>query len=164
MRQLLPLFLVPAVLTLSACGADQPEPTDQGHRNVVVRVMKPEPMSVDIRLPVVLYPFRELELRASAGGRIVSMPYEEGDIVPASVLPDSRWIDESAFVAASNPASEDSIALRHLRHLADVRCFARIDSAQLVQGVRELQAEHDQAVRDLIRLEGYPQTTGAQLD
>jgi RND family efflux transporter MFP subunit len=43
-------------------------------------------------------------------------------------------------------------------------CFARIDDAALTQTFRESQANYDQAVRDLQRLEDYKETTGSQLD
>ena len=164
------ILMLSLPLLVAACGAgDNAAPeTPQQVRNVVVQVANPQPLNVTIKLPVVIMPREELDLRAAAPGKIVELPYAEGDIVPAGRLPAAEWLEVDEFLArqpegAAKP-TVDQIALRNLRHLDGVVCFVRIDSSQLRESFREAQASYDQAVRDLRRTEEYPQSTGAQLD
>ncbi|MCA8914907.1 MAG: efflux RND transporter periplasmic adaptor subunit [Planctomycetes bacterium] len=157
-------------LLLVACGKDgAPEVNETRQiRNVVVQLVKPQQLDVKIKLPVMIRPREELVLRAAAPGMIVELPYDEGEVVPASSMPTAQWLEVDEFLAmqpegAPKP-TEELLAFRNLRHLAGVACFARIDSSQLRESFREAQANYDQAVRDLKRAQDYPDTTGAQLD
>jgi RND family efflux transporter MFP subunit len=161
------LFLLP--LLIAACGPQIPPDPESGPavRNVVAKAIEPQLLEVKVKLPVVTRPVEEVELRAAGAGRIIWMPYDKGDAVKASNVPEATWAEVEEFVAAapagSNP-SDEQIALRHLAHLKDLPCFARIDDAALTQTFREAQASYDQAVRDLKRLQEYKETTGSQLD
>lgn len=156
-------------LLLAACGASAPPEVSDAKpsRNVVVRLVKPQPLAVQIKLPVVVRPKEELELRAAAQGVIRNLAYDKGDTVPASKLPQRRWLEVSEFLAAQpggGQPTQEQVVFRNLAHLQGFQCFARIDDSQLLQSFREAQESYDQAVRDLKRTEEYPQSTGSQLD
>lgn len=164
------ILMLALPLLVAACGnSGAPEVSESKQiRNVVVQLVKPQKLDVKIKLPVVIRPREELVLRAAVPGNIIALPYDEGEVVPASAMPEAKWLEVDEYLAtlpADAPApTEDELVFRNLRHLKDVTCFARIDSAQLRESFREAQANYDQAVRDLKRAQDYPQTTGAQLD
>lgn len=157
-------------LLLAACAPEQPpeDTSATGRRSVVVQLVQPQALEVAIKLPVVVQPKHTIELRAASPGKISSLSFVEGAVVPASGLPEANWLEVDAFLASlpegAPPPTEDEIVFRNLRHLNGFDCFARIDDTQLRQNFREAQANYDQAVRDLRRTEEYPQSTGAQLD
>ncbi len=162
-------FLIALPLLAAACGPQLPPEPETGPaiRNVVAKPIEPKPLEVKVKLPVVTRPVEEVELRAAAGGKITWLPFDKGDKVEASKVPEATWRSVEEFTAAApegaNPTDEQ-VALRNMAHLKDVPCFARIDDTALVQTFREAQANYDQAVRDLKRLEDYKETTGSQLD
>lgn len=157
-------------LLVAACGPETPEDGTGGAsaRSVVVQLVQPQPLEVQIKLPVLIQPKETLELRASASGKITALTFREGDVVPAGKVPPAGWLDIDEYLSiqpegAAKP-TEDQIVLRNLNHLAGFQCFARTDDSQLRQQFREAQANYDQATRDLKRTEDYPQSTGSQLD
>ncbi|MCB9934464.1 MAG: efflux RND transporter periplasmic adaptor subunit [Planctomycetes bacterium] len=156
-------------ILLAACGpGGPPEVSDAKQaRNVVVRLVKPQPIEVKISLPVVIRPHEEVELRAAAPGVIRTLAYDEGDTIPETRVPARTWLEAADFLAAQPEGvapTQEQLVFRNLRHLEGFASFARIDDSQLLQGFREAQESYDQAVRDLKRTEEYPQSTGAQLD
>jgi RND family efflux transporter MFP subunit len=165
MRRLALLF-VP--LLFAACQPPMPNTPQDGTvvRSVIVREIKPQLLDVRIKLPVTIRARETVELRAGAAGTIISLPYEKGDIVPASKLPEPVWHEVDEYIAAAGEKTPDAdqVALRNLEYLKGFECFARIDTSQTVENLRDAQASYDQAVRDLKRVEDYPQSTGAQLD
>lgn len=168
------ISLIPALLAgglaLAGCGggeAQAPAPA-QPRRSVVTQLAKPELLELKVKLPVLLKPFEEVQLRATAGGTLLALPWEEGALVPASAVPEGSWLDADEFVqqekTAGRAPTEDEIVLRNLRHLAGVKPFARVDDRQLVQSFREAQLQYDAAVRALHRTQRYPDSTEAQID
>ena len=158
------------ILLIAACtppGADNSEEPIQAVRSVVAQPVEPQQLDVTIKFPVVIRPIDTYELRAPMSGTIQHMKYERGDIVLASALPASTWIEPTRS-GEDQPSeadmSDEKIALRNLQHLEGFECFARIDSTQLKENFWEAQVSYDQAVRDLKRTEDYAQSTGAQLD
>jgi membrane fusion protein, multidrug efflux system len=168
MRFFIPLLALP--LLLAACAPQLPEAPsgERAKRNVVAKPVTPGLLEVKIKLPVVTRPVESVELRASAAGVIVDMPYDKGDRVEASKVPDAKWFEEStysAIVAANgHKPTDETLGLRNMRHIEDATYFARIEDGALVQTLIEAQANYDQAVRDLTRLQEYRDTTGSQLD
>jgi RND family efflux transporter MFP subunit len=164
------ICLLTLPLLLAACGPKPPELTEGANptRNVVVQLVKPQPLNVKIKLPVVIEPKETLELRAAAPGKITALSFKEGDTIPASKVPAAKWLDVDEYLAAlpegSPKPTDDEIVFRNLEYLKGFKCFARIDDSQLKQNFREAQASYDQAVRDLQRAEDYKESTPAQLD
>jgi RND family efflux transporter MFP subunit len=161
--------LAALTLLLAACGPGAPPDAGDARpaRNVVVRLVKPQPLEVKIKLPVVVRPKEELELRAAAQGVIRELAYDRGDRIPASSLPQRRWLEVGEYLAQQPEGvtpTREQLVFRNLAHLQGFACFARVDDSQLLAGFREAQENYDQAMRDLKRTEEYPQSTGAQLD
>ncbi|MBK8207112.1 MAG: efflux RND transporter periplasmic adaptor subunit [Planctomycetes bacterium] len=161
------VLLLALPLVVAACGPQAPPTSANGptRRNVVAKAIVLQPLEVKIKLPVVTRAVEEVELRATMPGNIVDMPFDKGDKVEASSVPPGIWEEAQDYInRRSMIPTEDEIALRNLEHLKGVKSFALIDDAALVQAFREAQSMYDQAVRDLQRLQGYPDTTGSQLD
>lgn len=157
-------------LALGACQGGAPsddEMSDGTVRNVVARIAEPQHLEVSIKLPVVIRPQDEYELRSAVAGSITALPYEEGDTIPAGRIPEATWLEADEFIEAYAGEEEPTareIQLRNIAHLNNVETFARINDRQLLQSLREAQQNYDQAVRDLRRTEDYPESTGAELD
>jgi RND family efflux transporter MFP subunit len=162
-------ILIALPLLAAACGPQMPHEPETGPaiRNVVAKPIEPKPLDLKVKLPVVTRPVEEVELRAAAPGKIVWLPYDKGDKIEASKVPEATWQSVEQFTGAAPEGkvpTDEEVGLRNMAHLKDVPCFARIDDNALTQTFRETQANYDQAVRDLKRLEEYKETTGSQLD
>jgi RND family efflux transporter MFP subunit len=167
MRRTFFLMLLP--LAVAACQPGMPNAPEQTKpvRSVIVREVKPQLLDIRIKLPVTIRARETVELRAAASGTIRGLPYSKGDTVPASKLPEPVWLEADEFVAGfpeGRKPTDEEIAMRNFRYLEGFQCFAQIDTSQMIEDLRESQANYDQAVRDLKRTEEYPQSTGAQLD
>ena len=153
-------------LMLAACAPPGP-PTGENAkalRNVVAQLVQPQPLSVQIKLPVNIRPLHEIELRAATGGVLTSQPFDKGDTIPASSIPEAQWLELDEFMQQHPEAAPEDAALRNMAHLTDFNAFAQTEHAQLIEALRETQSAYDQAARDLKRAQDYPQTTAAQLD
>lgn len=152
---------------LAAC-AQKPPQAEEGpvRRNVSIQLLEPKPISVTIKLPVTLRAREEIELRAAAPGVILNLPFEEGQDVPASVMPAATWLEADAFLKANPGASatDEATLLRNLAHLEGLSCFAHIDDRAARVNFREAQSQYDAASRALARVLSYKDSTEAQVD
>lgn len=159
-------------LLISACGdsSDANNGATNGvpPRNVVVKAIVPQKLNIKIKLPVLVNPTETIELRAGVPGLILNMPYNEGDVIPASEIPEFEWTDEAEYLAKLGPdtaaPSDEVLSLRNLKHLRGLDCFARIDDNQLIESFVDAQANYDSSVRTLERTKKYSASTEAQLD
>ena len=187
--------LIALPLLLAACGPKPPEGPENANpaRNVVVRLVQPQQLDVKIKLPVVIQPKDTIELRAAAAGTLVSLPYNENELVPASSLPERRAEEADGFANALKErivALDETIKLRGAKggylnqedldkfsadldamvqftvmdDLAQLKPFATIDRRMLDQQYVEAREALGKAVRDLKRTMEYKQSTGSQKD
>lgn len=164
------LSLAALALLIAACGPQEAEGPagERARRNVVAKPVAPQLLEVKIKLPVVTRPVEVVELRAATAGSIMELPYDKGDRVEASSIPEAKWYEESTYSATvadnGHKPSDEALAQRNMRHILDAKYVARIEDRALVQTLMEAQVNYDQAVRDLARLEDYREATGSQLD
>ncbi|MEE9312363.1 MAG: hypothetical protein V3V10_08125, partial [Planctomycetota bacterium] len=144
------VFSIGLALLVSACGdgADADGDSDTAPpRNVVVKLIKPQRLDIKITLPVLVNPTETIELRAAVPGVILDLPYNEGDTVPASEIPEFVWTDESEYIAGLGPDADapddEELSLRNLQYLRGLKCFSRIDDNQLVESFVDAQANYD---------------------
>ncbi|MDC1141516.1 efflux RND transporter periplasmic adaptor subunit [Planctomycetota bacterium] len=165
------MILAGLALAVTACGGGsnaEEQPNVAPPRNVVAKAITPQTLDIKIKLPVLVNPTETIELRAAVAGVIVDLPYNEGDVIPASAIPAATWTDEAAYVASRNgengAAGDEELSLRNMLHLNGLACFAKVDGKHLLQSLTETQANYDSAVRALERAKKYSATTEAQLD
>jgi RND family efflux transporter MFP subunit len=165
MRRALLWMLVP--LTLAACAPKPPE-IESGpvRRNVAVQTVEAKPVSLDIKIPVLLKAREEIELRAAASGMILELPFEEGDIVPASSVPKATWVDAEDFtkLQPDATATDEVLLQRNLAHLDGLKAFAHIDDRSARINFRDSQSQYDAATRTLNRALSYKESTEAAID
>lgn len=155
------------LLVATGCGPKPPE-IESGpvRRNVAVETVVARPVALDIKIPVLLKAREEIELRAAASGMILELPFEEGDVVPASAVPRSAWVDAEDFIKLQpeQTATDEALLQRNLAHLDGVKAFAHIEDRTARINFRDAQSQYDAATRTLNRALSYKDSTEAALD
>ena len=133
--------LLRAILLVTACSSgDSDGETTRPVRNVVTKLLRPELIEVKLKLPVLTRPRHVIELRTSYAGTITEFNFEEGQDVPASPLPST--VDD----------------------LKEIVPVARINDAELREGLVEAQLRFQRAERVLKRVQDYADSTIEELD
>jgi membrane fusion protein, multidrug efflux system len=161
------LLTAPLLLLAAACAPKPPE-IEAGpvRRNVSVETVVAKPVSLDIKIPVLLKAREEVELRATASGMILELPFEEGDVVPASAVPKSTWLDAEDFLKLQPGVTptDEALLQRNLAHLDGLKTFAHIEDRAARIDFLDAQSRYDAATRTLNRALSYKDSTEAAID
>jgi RND family efflux transporter MFP subunit len=156
-----------SALVLAGCMPEMPEiPNEPVRRNVAVELVKPQLIEIPVKLPVNIKPREVIELRAKLAGTLISLPFEESNVVPASELPASTWIELDEFTKANPGVAplDEACMFRNLKHLEGLKPFALVDDRAARINFRDAQVQYDAAVRALARVQNYKDSTEAAVD